>query len=200
MRRLLRHYGAEYHEGRITYGGYFDIVVTDEHFIVRIPDNLPLDIAAPLLCAGITVYSPLRYYGFDKPSLHVGVVGLGGLGHVAVKFAKAMGAKVTVISTSPSKKKEALENLGADSFFVSRDQDQLQGASGTLDGIIDTVSVKHPLFPLLSCYSVTGSLFLLAVQRNHLSCLCFLCYNVTIWEESRKRKLDWKDEGDLRDD
>ncbi|MFQ6636701.1 hypothetical protein Gotur_013684, partial [Gossypium turneri] len=92
-------------------------MVADEHFIVRIPDNLPLDVAAPLLCAGITVYNPLRYYGLDKPGLHVGVFGLGGLGHVAVKFAKAMGAKVTVISTSPSKKKEALENLGADSFL-----------------------------------------------------------------------------------
>ncbi|KAK8321499.1 hypothetical protein V6Z12_A12G101700 [Gossypium hirsutum] len=114
-------YGAEYHDGSITYRGYSDTMVADEHFFVRIPDNLPLDVVAPLLCARITLYSPLRYYGLDKLGLHVGVVGLGGLVHVAVKFAKAMGAKVTVISTSPSKKKEALENLGADSFLVSRD-------------------------------------------------------------------------------
>jgi cinnamyl-alcohol dehydrogenase len=101
-------------------------MVAEEHFIVRIPDNLSLDAGAPLLCAGITVYSPLRYFGLDKPGMHVGVVGLGGLGHVAVKFAKAMGVKVTVISTSPNKKQEAVENLGADSFLVSSDQGQMQ--------------------------------------------------------------------------
>ena len=101
-------------------------MVVDEHFVVRIPDELPLDAAAPLLCAGITVYSPLRYYGLDKPGLHVGVVGLGGLGHMAVKFAKALGTKVTVISTSPNKKEEAIQRLGADSFLISRDQDQMQ--------------------------------------------------------------------------
>lgn len=88
--------------------------------------RLTLDAAAPLLCAGITVYSPLRYYGLDKPGLNLGVVGLGGLGHMAVKFAKALGANVTVISTSPNKKKEAIENIGADSFVVSREQDQMQ--------------------------------------------------------------------------
>ncbi|KAK8321498.1 hypothetical protein V6Z11_A12G104000 [Gossypium hirsutum] len=161
-------YGAEYHDGSITYGGYSDTMVADEHFVVRIPDNLPLDVAAPLLCAGITVYSPLRYYGLDKPGLHVVVVGLGGLGHVAVKFAKAMGSKVTVISTSPSKKKEALENLGADSFLFSRDQDQLQGASGTLDGIIDTVSAQHPLFPLLGLLKSHGKLVLVGAPEKPL--------------------------------
>ena len=101
-------------------------MVADEHFVVRIPDNLPLDATAPLLCAGITVYSPLKHFGLDKPGTHVGVVGLGGLGHVAVKFAKAMGVKVTVISTSPNKKEEAIEHLGAESFLVSRDQNQMQ--------------------------------------------------------------------------
>ncbi|MFQ6645963.1 hypothetical protein Gotur_019530 [Gossypium turneri] len=153
---------------RVGVGITYDTMVADEHFIVRIPDNLPLDVAAPLLGAGITVYSPLRYYGLDKPGLHVGVVGLGGLGHVAVKFAKAMGAKVTVISTSPSKKKEALENLGADSFLVSRDQDQLQGASGTLDGIIDSVSAQHPLFPLLGLLKSHGKLVLVGAPEKPL--------------------------------
>ena len=119
-------YGAKYRDGTITYGGYSNSMVADEHFVIRIPDSLALDAAAPLLCAGITVYSPLRYYGLDKPGLHVGVVGLGGLGHMAVKFAKAFGAKVTVISTSPNKKEEAIQNLGADSFLISRDQDQMQ--------------------------------------------------------------------------
>ena len=124
--KMILTYSAKYYDGTITYGGYSDTMVSDEHFVVRIPDNLPLDAGAPLLCAGITVYSPLRFYGLDKPGMHVGVVGLGGLGHVAVKFAKAMGVKVTVISTSPNKKKEALEHLGADSFLVSQDQDQVQ--------------------------------------------------------------------------
>lgn len=100
-------------------------MVADEHFVIRIPDKLPLEGAAPLLCAGITTYSPLRYYGLDKPGMHVGVVGLGGLGHVAVKFAKAMGVRVTAISTSPSKKEEAIKRLKADSFLVSREQDQM---------------------------------------------------------------------------
>ena len=117
---------ATYHDGTITRGGFSDMMVAAEHFIARIPDNLPLDATAPLLCAGVTVYSPLRFFGLDKPGMHIGVVGLGGLGHVAVKFAKAMGVTVTVISTSPSKKDEAIEQLGADSFLVSHDQDQMQ--------------------------------------------------------------------------
>jgi cinnamyl-alcohol dehydrogenase len=94
--------------------------------VVHIPDGLPLDAAAPLLCAGITVYSPLRYFGLDKPGQHIGVVGLGGLGHMAVKFAKAFGANVTVISTSPNKEKEAIELLGADSFIISHDKDNMK--------------------------------------------------------------------------
>lgn len=124
--KIIMTYANKYHDGTITYGGYSDIMVADEHFVIRIPEGTPLDATAPLLCAGITVYSPLRFYGLDKPGMHVGVVGLGGLGHVAVKFAKAMGVKVTVISTSPSKKSEAVERLGADSFLVSRDQDEMQ--------------------------------------------------------------------------
>jgi len=125
-------YGAKDIDGSITQGGYSDLVVVDEHFVISIPDNLPLEAAGPLLCAGITVYSPLIFFGIDKPGLHVGVVGLGGLGHMAVKFAKAFGAKVTVISTSPNKKKEAIERLGADSFLVSRNQDELEVLSLSL--------------------------------------------------------------------
>ncbi|KAL6999679.1 8-hydroxygeraniol dehydrogenase [Sarracenia purpurea var. burkii] len=119
-------YNGTYLDGTTTYGGYSDHMVANEHYVVRIPDNLPLDATAPLLCAGITLYSPLKYFGLDKPGMHVGVVGLGGLGHVGVKFAKAFGTKVTVISTSPSKKKEAIEHLGADSFLVSSDLEQMQ--------------------------------------------------------------------------
>ncbi|TYJ10702.1 hypothetical protein E1A91_A11G225500v1, partial [Gossypium mustelinum] len=171
--KLIATYGGKYYDGTVTYGGFSDTMVVDEHFIIRIPHNLPLDAAAPLLCAGITVYSPLRFYGLDKPDLHIGVVGLGGLGHLAVKFAKAMGAKVTVISTSINKKKAALENLGADSFFVSRDQDQLQAANGTLDGIIDTVSAQHPLLPLLGLLKTHGKLVLVGAPEKPLELPAF---------------------------
>ncbi|KAI3464776.1 hypothetical protein Pfo_021439, partial [Paulownia fortunei] len=150
-------------DGSTTYGGYSDIMVADEHFIIRWPENFPLDKGAPLLCAGITTYSPLRYFGLDKPGLHVGVVGLGGLGHVAVKFAKAFGTKVTVISTSPSKKKEAIEILGADAFVVSREPEEMQAAAGTLDGIIDTVSAAHPIPPLISLLKPHGKLVMVGV-------------------------------------
>ncbi|KAK9670664.1 hypothetical protein RND81_13G216300 [Saponaria officinalis] len=153
-------YGSTYYDGTNTLGGYSDIFVVNEHFVVRIPDNMALDSAAPLLCAGITVYSPLKYYGLDKPGLHIGVVGLGGLGHVAVKFAKAFGVTVTVISTSPSKKEEAVTRLGADSFLVSLDSEQMQAAMGTMDGIIDTVSGPHSLVPLIGLVKSHGKLIL----------------------------------------
>ncbi|KAL1315698.1 probable mannitol dehydrogenase [Arachis hypogaea] len=161
-------YGAKYIDGTITYGGYSDSMVVDEHFVIRIPEALPLAAAAPLLCAGITVYSPLRYYGLDKPGLHVGVVGLGGLGHMAVKFAKAFGAKVTVISTSPNKKDEAINILGADSFLLSRDQDQIQAAMETLDGIIDTVSAVHPLVSLIGLLKSHGKLVMVGGPEKPL--------------------------------
>ncbi|KAA8546658.1 hypothetical protein F0562_003111 [Nyssa sinensis] len=161
-------YNSNYYDGTPTHGGYSNIMVVNEHFVVHIPDNLPLDAAAPLLCAGITTYSPLKYFGFDKPGMHIGVVGLGGLGHVAVKFAKAFGAKVTVISTSPNKKSEALEHLGADSFLVSRDQDQMQAAMGTMDGIIDTVSAVHPLLPLIGLLKSHGKLVMVGAPDRPL--------------------------------
>ena len=112
--------------GAKTYGGYSDIYVVNEHFAIRIPDNLSLDGGAPLLCAGITVFSPMKYFGLDRAGMHVGVVGLGGLGHLAVKFAKAFGMKVTVISTSPSKQSEVTQQLGADSFIFSHDSKQME--------------------------------------------------------------------------
>lgn len=124
--KLILTYGSINTDGKITYGGYSDHMIANERYIVKFPDNMPLDAAAPLLCAGITVYSPLKYFGLAEEGKHVGIVGLGGLGHVAVKFAKAFGAKVTVISTSPSKKTEALEHLGADFFLNSREPDQMQ--------------------------------------------------------------------------
>ncbi|XP_061376078.1 probable mannitol dehydrogenase [Gastrolobium bilobum] len=166
--KMILTYGTKYVDGTTTYGGYSDHMVADEHFVIHIPDGLPLDAAAPLLCAGITVYSPLRYYGLDKPGLQLGVVGLGGLGHVAVKFAKAFGAKVTVISTSSKKKKEAIEHLGADLFVVSRDPDQMQAVMGTLDGIIDTVSAVHPLLPLIGLLKSHGKLVMVGAPEKPL--------------------------------
>ncbi|XAR73512.1 hypothetical protein NMG60_11007500 [Bertholletia excelsa] len=166
--KMILTYNAPYYDGTITYGGYSDHIVANERYVVRIPENIPLDACAPLLCAGITTYSPLRYYGLDKPGMSVGVVGLGGLGHVAVKFAKAFGAKVTVISTSPRKKEEAIDRLGADLFLVSTDPDQMQAAMGTLDGIIDTVSALHPIMPLLGLLKNNGKLILVGVPEKPL--------------------------------
>ncbi|KAK6775017.1 hypothetical protein RDI58_026018 [Solanum bulbocastanum] len=160
-------YNGVYTDGIPTYGGYSNIMVTNEHYVVHWPENLAME-AAPLLCAGITTYSPLRYYGLDKPGMHIGVVGLGGLGHMAVKFAKAFGTKVTVISTSVSKKDEVIDRLGADSFLVSRDPDQMQGAAGSLDGIIDTVSAIHPLLPLINFLKTHGKLVMVGAPEKPL--------------------------------
>ncbi|KAL8476323.1 hypothetical protein ACS0TY_028843 [Phlomoides rotata] len=164
--KMILTYSSPYYDGTITQGGYSDIMVVDQHFIICWPDTLPLDIGAPLLCAGITTYSPLKHFGLDKPGVHVGIVGLGGLGHIAVKFAKAFGCTVTVISTSIGKKEEALGKLGADEFLVSLDQDQMQGAMRTLDGIIDTVSATHSLLPLVSLLKPEGKLILVGLPQS----------------------------------
>ncbi|KAL9241408.1 hypothetical protein vseg_015524 [Gypsophila vaccaria] len=164
--KMILTYGSTYYDGTKTQGGYSNIMVVDEQFAVRIPENMQLDATAPLLCAGITVYSPLKHFGLDKPGLHIGVVGLGGLGHMAVKFAKAFGAKVTVISTSPNKKDEAVNRLGADSFLVSREPKEIQAALGTMDGIIDTVSAQHAILPLLGLLKSQGKLVLVGLPEK----------------------------------
>ncbi|CAA0831219.1 Cinnamyl alcohol dehydrogenase 7 [Striga hermonthica] len=166
-------YGTPDIDGSITHGGYSTTMVATEHFIFRWPDNLPLDKGAPLLCAGITTYSPMKYFGLDKPGLAIGVAGLGGLGHVAVKFAKAFGAKVTVISTSESKKKEAIEQLGVDNFVVSKDPEQMQAAAGTLDGILDTISADHGLVPFLNLLKPHGKLVLVGAPEKPLELPAF---------------------------
>ncbi|CAN8328443.1 unnamed protein product [Cochlearia groenlandica] len=159
---------GKYYDDTMTHGGYSDHMVCNEDYIIRIPENLPLDAAAPLLCAGATVYSPMKYHGLDKPGMHIGVVGLGGLGHVAVKFAKALGTKVTVISTSDRKRDEAINRLGADFFLVSLDPDQMKDAMGTMDGIIDTVSATHPLIPLLGLLKYKGKLIMVGAPEKPL--------------------------------
>ncbi|KAG0477498.1 hypothetical protein HPP92_014339 [Vanilla planifolia] len=155
-------------DGSTTYGGYSDHIVVRERFVFRIPVSLPLHAAAPLLCAGISVYSPMRHLGIDRPGLHLGVVGLGGLGHVAVRFAKAMGMKVTVISSSPWKKKEAIELFGADGFIDSKNDEQTKTMMGSMDGIIDTVPVAHPLAPLLALLKAQGKLVVVGGSAEDL--------------------------------
>ncbi|KAH7520423.1 probable mannitol dehydrogenase [Ziziphus jujuba] len=154
-------FNGQFEDGLRSYGGFSDKIVINQRYAVRFPDGFPLDGAGPLLCAGITVYSPMTYFGLAQPGTHIGVVGLGGLGHLAVKFAKAFGMKVTVISTSPAKRNEAVEKLGADSFLVSHDQEQLQAAMGTMDSIMDTVSASHSLLPLVGLLKTNGKLILL---------------------------------------
>ncbi|XP_071735392.1 mannitol dehydrogenase-like [Rutidosis leptorrhynchoides] len=166
-------YGATDADGTITYGGYSDHMISNEKFVLRWPENLPLDSGAPLLCAGITTYSPLRFHGLDKPGMKVGVVGLGGLGHVAVKMAKAFGAEVTVFSTSMSKKEEALEVLKADHFINSKDEQQMQAAMWSLDGIIDTVSSNHPIAPLIAALKPHGKLIIHGVPEKPLEIPAF---------------------------
>ncbi|KAJ0097937.1 hypothetical protein Patl1_27754 [Pistacia atlantica] len=166
--QMMLTYNSINHDGTKNYGGYSDMIVVDQHYVLRFPDNMPLDAGAPLLCAGITVYSPMMYYGMTEVGRHLGVAGLGGLGHVAVKIGKAMGLKVTVISTSPKKESEAINSLGADSFLVSTDPAKLKAAMGTMDYIIDTVSAVHPLLPLLSLLKLNGKLITVGLPEKPL--------------------------------
>jgi uncharacterized zinc-type alcohol dehydrogenase-like protein len=140
---VLTYGSPDKHLGGVTYGGYSDSIVVDESFVLRIPSNLGLAGAAPLLCAGITTYSPLRHWGVTQGK-KVGVVGLGGLGHMAVKLAHALGAHVVVFTTSPGKKEDALR-LGADEVVISRNADEMGKHAGSFDFILDAVSAEHDL-------------------------------------------------------
>jgi uncharacterized zinc-type alcohol dehydrogenase-like protein len=149
-------YGSVDRDGTITYGGYSDHVVVDEDFVLRIPDDMDLAAAAPLLCAGITTYSPLRHWGAG-PGKRVAVVGLGGLGHMAVKLAKAMGAEVTVLSQSLRKQQDGLR-LGADGYFATSDDATFDELAGRLDLIINTVSAGIDLGRFLTLLRTDGAL------------------------------------------
>ena len=146
------------HIGGFTYGGYSDSIVVDEHFVLRLPPNLNIAGAAPLLCAGITTYSPMLHWGVGKGK-KVGVVGLGGLGHMGVKFAHAFGAHVVVFTTSPNKKEDALR-LGADETVVSRNADEMKKHAGSFDFILDTVSADHDINAYINLLGVDGNLTL----------------------------------------
>lgn len=148
--------GTEMDRKTPTQGGYSTQIVVDEAFVLRVPESLDPARAAPLLCAGITTYSPLRQLGC-KPGDRVGVVGLGGLGHMAVKLAKSMGAHVTVLSSSESKEADALA-LGADRFVLTKGEGALDGLAGSLDAIVDTVSAPHAYGPYLGLLRARGAL------------------------------------------
>ncbi|GAA5199684.1 NAD(P)-dependent alcohol dehydrogenase [Arthrobacter gyeryongensis] len=149
-------YGAIDRDGTITQGGYSTHVVVTEDFVVRIPEGIELDAAAPLLCAGITTYSPLRHWGAG-PGKKVGVVGLGGLGHMAVKLAHAMGADVTVLSQSLKKMEDGLR-LGADQYFATSEPATFEELAGTFDLIINTVSAPIDISSYLQLLALDGSL------------------------------------------
>ena len=165
-------YGApDAHLGGVTYGGYSDSVVVDERFVLRVPDNLDPAAVAPLLCAGITTYSPLRHWGVTAGK-KVGVVGLGGLGHMGVKFAKAFGAHVVVFTTSPNKKDDALR-LGADEVVVSTNPGEMQQHAGTFDFILDTVSADHDVNAYLALLRIDGNLTLVGAPSKPLAVPAF---------------------------
>lgn len=158
--KLQPTYNGVFWDGSITYGGYSTMIVADHRYVVHIPETLPMDAAAPLLCAGITVFSPMKDNGMlnNANGKKLGVVGLGGLGHLAVKFGKAFGLHVTVISTSSSKEAEARDRLGADDFILSTDSQQMQEKRRTLDYVLDTVSAQHSLGPIIELLKVNGTL------------------------------------------
>ncbi|CAM0946409.1 unnamed protein product [Alopecurus aequalis] len=162
-------YNDVYTDGKPTQGGFASAMVVDQKFVVKIPAGLAPEQAAPLLCAGVTVYSPLKHFGLMTPGLRGGILGLGGVGHMGVKVAKSMGHHVTVISSSDKKRTEAMDDLGADAYLVSSDADQMAGAMDSLDYIIDTVPVKHPLEPYLGLLKMDGKLVLMGVIAEPLS-------------------------------
>ena len=145
-------------DGSITFGGYSDHIVTRQEFVLKLPDSLDISRAAPLLCAGITTYSPLKKYGVG-PGQKVGVAGLGGLGHMGVKIAHALGAHVTMITTSPGKGDDA-RALGADEVLISKDADAMNAAAGTFDFILDTIPVGHDVNPYLNLLAPNGNMVL----------------------------------------
>ncbi|MCC2610325.1 NAD(P)-dependent alcohol dehydrogenase [Neorhizobium petrolearium] len=147
-----------------TYGGYSDSIVVKEGYVLSIPDNLPLDAAAPLLCAGITLYSPLRHWNAG-PGKKVAILGMGGLGHMGVKLAHAMGADVTVLSQSLSKKEDGLR-LGADHYYATSDAETFKALAGTFDLIICTVSAEIDWNAYLNLLKVNGSMVLVGVPEH----------------------------------
>ena len=159
-------YNARDNEGNPTYGGYSDKLVVDENYALRIPDNLPLDGAAPLLCAGITLYSPLRHWGAG-PGKKVAIVGIGGLGHMGVKLAHALGAEVTVLSHSLKKQADG-KRLGADHFYATSDPETFETLKGNFDLIINTVSADMDWNQYLNLLRLDGTMVIVGLpEKKH---------------------------------
>jgi uncharacterized zinc-type alcohol dehydrogenase-like protein len=152
------------HTGKVTYGGYSDAIVVDEAFVVRLPKGLDPAAAAPLLCAGITTYSPLRHWNVGQGS-KVGIVGLGGLGHVGLKISHAMGAQTTLFTTSPSKAQDA-KRLGADDVVVSKDPAAMAKVAGRFDFILNTVAASHNLDPFIAALKRDGTMCLVGAPEH----------------------------------
>jgi uncharacterized zinc-type alcohol dehydrogenase-like protein len=159
------------HLGGVTYGGYSDSVVVDQKFVLRVPANLNLAGVAPLLCAGITTYSPLHHWGVTKGK-KVGIVGLGGLGHMGVKFAHALGAHVVLFTTSPNKKDDALR-LGADEVVISRNADEMAKHAGSFDFILDAVSATHDVEAYINLLRRDGNITLVGAPEKPMSISAF---------------------------
>ena len=156
----------KYLEGKMTYGGFSEKLVTEDKYVLHMPDGVDLAASAPLLCAGITVYSPLKHWKAG-PGKKVGILGIGGLGHVAIRIAKAMGAHVTVFTTTPAKVEDA-ERLGADAAVLSTDAEQMAACAGSMDMILDTVSAKHDVNSYLNLLKVDGSVVLVGLPPEPL--------------------------------
>lgn len=161
-------YNGIYKDGRPTQGGYSSAMVVHHRFVVKIPKKLAPEQAAPLLCAGVTAYSPLKQFMNSDKVLKAGILGLGGVGHLGVLIAKAMGHHVTVLSSSDKKRAEALEHLGADAFVVSSNAADMEAAANSLDFILDTVPAVHSLDSYLPLLKVNGKLIFLGVAPKHL--------------------------------
>ncbi|GFO70400.1 alcohol dehydrogenase [Geomonas limicola] len=155
----------------VTYGGYSESIVVDESFVLRVPKNLELAGVAPLLCAGITTYSPIRRWG-DLKGKKVGVVGLGGLGHMGVKFAHAFGAHVVVFTTSPGKREAALK-LGAHDVIVSSDPEQMKQHAGTFNFILDTIAADHDINAYINMLGLEGNITLVGAPETPLKLSAF---------------------------
>ncbi len=163
--------GTEPVIGGPTHGGYSESIVVDEHFALRVPTNLPPAAVAPLLCAGITTYSPLRHWKVG-PGKKVGIVGLGGLGHMGVKFARAFGAHVVVFTTSPKKKDDAIR-LGAHEVVVSTNAEEMARHAGTFDFILDAVSAEHDINAYLRLLTIDGNITLVGAPEKPLPVSAF---------------------------
>jgi uncharacterized zinc-type alcohol dehydrogenase-like protein len=162
----LTYNSPDKHLGGVTYGGYSEAIVVDQHFVLKVPANLDPAAAAPLLCAGITTYSPLRYANVQKGQ-KVGIVGLGGLGHMGVKFANAMGAHVVVFTTSPRKVEDA-KRLGAHDVVVSTDPEQMKKHASSFHFILDAVSAEHDLNAYLALLKLDGKMNLVGAPEKPL--------------------------------